>query len=284
VRLYYRRQDALGDDEESPLNTAKSKIEVDMPAAITLTPSAGAKSTVVTIAGTGFTGGGNIPALAGVTVDTIAVVTTPANPAIAPGGTWTATFVMPIALTTPVFDLKFGAHTILATDNIGLNASAIFTVTQIANVTQTWVGEIDGSDGQTYWHTAPEKGALAKGVMGLYELEEGSLLGTTTTGTIATVLHDTDLNLPVNWFVGAYLKYTSGPAAVDAPLIIAANTATTITTAAFAHAPNDHSDTFMIVAKIPELVPTNAPPIYTSTLKGSVVSSDDNQPLWTVWG
>jgi hypothetical protein len=188
---------------------------------------------------------------------------------------------MPIALATPVFDLKFGAHTIVATDNIGLTASATFTVTQIANVTQKWVGE--GVD-STYWHTAPEKGTLAKGVMGFYELETGGLTGTTTTGTIATVLHDTDLNMPVNFLVGAYLRYTSGPAAVDTPLIIASNTATTITTAAFAHAPNDHGDTFIIVAKIPELVNTNVPPIYTSTLSGNVVSSDDNQPLWAVWG
>jgi hypothetical protein len=259
---------------------------VDMAPAITLTPSSGQATTVVTVTGTGFTNNGNIPAATGIKVDSIAVTITPANPSISNVGAWTGTFVMPIRLTTPVFDLKFGAHTILATDNMGVNASATFTLTNVINVAQEWIGEVDGSgDGSAYWHFVPTKGAETTGVLTLYSIETGSLIGETTTGTIATVLQDADLNLPVNWLVGAYLKYTSGPAAVDAPLIISANTTTTITTAAFANAPNDHGDTFIILATRPELVNTNASP-YTNPgkLVGVIVNSDDNQPLWTVWG
>ena len=123
-----------------------------MAPAITLTPSSGAKSTVVTITGTGFTNNGNIPIANGVTVDAQVVVTVPANPSISNVGAWTGTFVMPIRLTTPVFDLKFGAHTILATDNMGVNASATFTLTNTANVAQEWIGEVDGSANRPNHH------------------------------------------------------------------------------------------------------------------------------------
>ncbi len=73
----------------------------------------------------------------------------------------------------------------------------------------------------------------------------GSLVGTTTAGTTSTTLTDSALTLIANALVGDTLTYTSGTAAGHSQAITA-NTATTISTAAFSPGPAGSGDTFTV--------------------------------------
>jgi hypothetical protein len=79
--------------------------------------------------------------------------------------------------------------------------------------------------------------------------QSGYAAGTTTSGTTSTSLHDSNLGATPGSLVGLYLQYTSGPAAGRFQLITG-NTATTITTAAFAPAPSSGGGDSFVVTPI----------------------------------
>jgi len=93
----------------------------------------------------------------------------------------------------------------------------------------------------------------------------------TTTGTTATVCHDTGVTWVVNHWVAYYLNYTSGPAAGQTRAILS-NTAHTITTNAFSSTPNDSGDVFKILYATPTIGGTtttkDSVTVYVSAIKG----------------
>jgi len=256
-----------------------------MTAAITLTPTSGAGSLTITMTGTGFTGGGaaTVTALTIGGVDVFSTVL-PTPVTIANDGSWTGTFVVPMAT------LGYGTKTVHATDSGAANASASFIVTPVATIEKIAGGAMSqlGPGGSGYWASAnsPQLTEQGAGIEEVVDVWTGNLTGVSSAATNAgaATVTVTPLKLPVNYLAGAYIKFLTGPA-IGLQLVIASNTATVITcTGTFGTAPTSTGgDTFMIVGD-QRLVYTNVPPYAVGEIRtGTIVYSNDNQPLWVVW-
>jgi hypothetical protein len=246
-----------------------------MVAAIVLSPTSGAYSTVVTVTGAGYTGGG-AATITVFTIGTASPTTTPSTVTVANDGSWTATFIVPATI-------KVGAETVTATDSGAASATAVFTITQPTNVSVTYTGKITtGTDGGAEYTFVPLVGKMVGGVETFKQNQIGHLTGVTTS-TSSTVLTDTSLTAPTNWLVNAFLTYTSGPAAGQS-LIISANTATTITTGAFSPIPTALGGDSYRIDGDSNVVNTNIPPNQISKNIGTLtLAVEDSQPLWTTW-
>ncbi len=254
-----------------------------MTAKIVLTPSTGAGSTVVTIAATGFTTGShNMSTLLVGGVD-LSSTTTPALPSAMTSGAITFTLTLPMAA------YGYNTVTFVATDDNAATASASFIVTPITSVLSEAAGGTSqlGPGGSGFWDTEiPKITDQTGGTEVIVTDDIGHLKGVSSASTNAgaATVTVTPLKLPVNYLVGAYIKFLTGPA-IGLSLPIASNTATVITcTGVFGVAPTAAGgDTFIIIGD-QRLYYTNVPPFALGELRtGTIVYSNDNQPLWVVW-
>ena len=113
----------------------------------------------------------------------------------------------------------------------------------------------------------------------------GSTFTGTTSSATANVLTDSAASWTTNQWAGYTLEYTSGPAAGE-ELVIASNTATTITTASFNPAPSSSTNNFLITYLAWMDAGTTAK-ISPSVLPGSSPSSEQWVPAigsWTISG
>ena len=251
---------------------------------LTLSPTSGAGSLTVTMSGVGFTGGGAATVTA-LTIGSIDIFSTvlPSPLTIANAGTFTGTFVVPMAV------LGYNTVTVHATDSGAANASASFIITPVTSVLSEAAGGMSqlGPGGSGYWNsTLPKITYQVAGVEDIITDDIGNLVGVSASATNAgaATVTVTPLKLPVNYLAGAYIKFLTGPA-IGLSLVIASNTATVITcTGTFGVAPTAAGgDTFTIVGD-QRLYYTNVPPFAIGEQRtGTIVYSNDNQPLWVIW-
>jgi hypothetical protein len=234
--------------------------------------------------GAGYTGGG-AATITAVTIGGVDVFATvlPSTITIANAGTWTGTFVVPMAT------LGYGTKTVTAIDSSAATASKSFIVTPIGTVESLAAGGMSqlGPGGSAFWSTeVPKQTIQLGGVEIVYTPDMGNLVGVSSASTNAgnATVTVSPLKLPVNYLANAYIKFLTGPA-IGLQLIIASNTATIITcTGTFGVAPTAAGgDTFIIVGD-PRLYYTNVPPYAIGEQRtGTIVYSNDNQPLWVIW-
>ena len=250
---------------------------------LTLSPTSGAGSLTVTMSGVGFTGGGAATVTA-LTIGGIDIFSTvlPNPLTIANAGTFTGTFVVPMAT------LGYKSVTVHATDSGAANASASFIITPVSSVISEAGGAMNqlGPGGSAFWDAEiPKMTDQIGGVEVIITDDIGHLKGVSASATNAgaATVTVTPLKLPVNYLVGAYIKFISGPAS-GLSLPIASNTATVITcTGVFGIAPTPAGgDTFIIIGD-QRLYYTNVPPYAIGEQRtGTIVYSTDNQPLWVI--